>query len=127
MKYFRKEVEQRKSLDKKVEKLNHIDKLDAELKRKLDKFFCAKNGTAVSEIFSWEQFEEIFSTVTVLFCFRYKDVEFSVFNCGKYSEFWIDGDDANTYRRCVSPKELLQKVEIDGHTFGEIWNETTRN
>ncbi len=127
MKLFRKEVARRKSLDKKVEKQNHIDKLDIILKSKFDKFFCAESGTAASEILSWEQFEEIFSTVTVQFCFRYKDVEFTVFNCGKYSEFWIDGDDANTYRRCDSPKALLQKVEIDGRTFEDIWNETTLN
>lgn len=112
-----------KKFKKHIEKLNKIDKLDEILKRKYDLYTTAKNGTPVNEIFDWEQFEKIFKTITVQFSFQYRDIMFTLFNCGKYAEFWIDGDDKNSYASFVSPTTLLHAVVIDRHALSEIWNQ----
>lgn len=95
------------------------------LKNKLDEFNCKKKQREpYSKYFTWDEFAEIFSTVTVLWCFEWRGCEYWAVNEGKEFAFYTEDTKRNyIIFRDTSAKELLLKVEIDSYPLKEIRSE----
>ncbi len=82
---------------------------------------CALN-THINDLFSFTEFEQAFLVVHMQFTFSYKDIMFTLFNWGDNAEFWIDGNDKESYKKYDDPKRLLKEVKVDDKYLYEIWD-----
>lgn len=100
----------------------NVEKLNEGLRAKFEKF-CTIHFPYICDIFTWEEFKEVFLKVPFMTSFQYKDTIFSIFNCGNYAEFWIDGNDKESYRKYENAGLLLENVRVGGESLQELWQE----
>ena len=107
-------------LRNRIDKKNGVDKLSDCLRGKLAAYDKSRVGKA-NEYFSWEEFKEVFCTVTCQWMFTYGENHLVLENMGKLVGFVNEG--VGEYEKYSSPQELLENVIVDGKSLEEIWGE----
>ena len=101
------------------------NRLSDELEKKYDLYGNAHSDEFISDIFTLEEFIEVFKNKHSQFCFCYQSMPFTIFNCGKYAEFWIDGEEHDSYKKFESAEKLLENFSLKGKSLNEIWSNLT--
>lgn len=105
-----------------LKKPNEI-KLSKELEDKIEEYAVSASDKYASSLFTWDEFKTVFLLKHLQFSFYYHNIMFTIFNCGEYAEFWIDGDDSNTYTKYDSADKLLREVCLQGKPLQAVWKE----
>lgn len=98
-------------------------RLNDDLEKKFVEFEKCNHQVLIASIFDWEEFNQVFKNKYCQFTFVYKTVMFTIFNCGNYAEFWIDGEENVSYKKFLSADLLLNNLFVDGNLLRNIWDD----
>lgn len=103
------------------QKLNGVEDLNDDLKKKWLSFNNASQGEKYSKYFTWYEFCTIVVKTTYEYNFIYKNTEYSIMNEKKYFSFV--SEEKSAYYKYKSFDELLSNLKIENKILKEVYND----